>query len=204
MPRRITSLLAILSAIAVLAIASSLASADRLAFNNGTFRIVWAVVQFEGTGNVECPLTLEGTYHSIVVTKLFDSLIGHVTRAATAACGSGSLAILGETLPWHVRYSSFDGTLPEITQVSIRIVGMGMAIDPAGLVPTCRFTTEAAEPGMLQLVREASGTIVAAAWDPSFTIAESDPFFCLSQMSLVGTGEYMILGRTTRVDITLI
>jgi hypothetical protein len=67
----------------------------------------------------DCRLTLEGSLHARTMAKVAGSLIGYITRVRTGQCTVGT-TLLTETLPWHVRYESFSGTLPNITLLVVR------------------------------------------------------------------------------------
>ena len=133
MQRRSTLLLAALTAALLLAACVTSASANRLSFSERTFRITWAPMTFiyelaEGR-RANCNLTLEGSFHNSTFAKVPNSLIGYVTRAAIAPC---LVTVLRETLPWHVLYGSFSGTLPTISSIHIRIVGISMRVNEFG------------------------------------------------------------------------
>jgi len=114
--------LATLLAVSLFGIIVGNASANRLSINETRFRIVWNRLTFnEETAEARdvCPVTMEGSFHSGTIRKVLGALIGHVTRAAAGACTGGGLTILRETLPWHVTYEGFFGTLPRITGLLI-------------------------------------------------------------------------------------
>lgn len=117
----------------VLALACSSASAIRLALSEPTFRAVWTPARFVVSGfTINCSLTLEGSFHSTSIAKVERSLIGYVTRAAAGSCSTGTMSVLTETLPWHVQYGSFTGTLPNISTVTTRIIGMSVGLNFLG------------------------------------------------------------------------
>lgn len=112
-------LVAALVATASLASAIADASASRLSVTSELFRVTYSEMSFtteEGSSSTRCPVTLEGSFHSKTMTKTSALLVGYITRASAGTCTSGSITWLGETLPWHVRYESFRGTLPAITE----------------------------------------------------------------------------------------
>jgi len=119
--------LAGLAATLLMAFAVNSASANHLSVSSQNFRLVWTALTFfgEGTGSTEntiiCPVTLEGSFHSSTLAKVIGALIGHVTRATVVgtSCTGGRATILQETLPWHVTYEGFSGTLPRITAVRL-------------------------------------------------------------------------------------
>src|SRR5215218_2848212 len=123
MRNRSKLLLTGLCASIVLASAVSTASANRLSVNETGFTITWSALTFNAAGNtVACPVSLGGAFHNRTIAKVPRALIGRVTAARiNGACSGGTATILSETLPWHVQYSSFSGTLPRIATVVIRL-----------------------------------------------------------------------------------
>jgi hypothetical protein len=121
---------------------AALASANRLALSNQTFRIVWAEPEpltfgYPAIATVRCAVTMEGSFHSRTISKVSGAQIGYITRAIAAhPCeGAGEVWFLngterteneltGQTLPWRILYTSFSGTLPNITAVKVNILGM--------------------------------------------------------------------------------
>jgi hypothetical protein len=67
----------------------------------------------------DCHVTMEGSLHARTIAKVAGALLGYVTRVTIGQCSIGT-TVLTETLPWHVRYESFSGTLPNITLLVIR------------------------------------------------------------------------------------
>jgi len=145
----------------LLGAAISSAPATRLSLSGNSFRIAWdrnlpnaTDLTFLSTIGppVTCPVTLEGTFHSQTITKTANLLIGSVTRASvgtstgsTAACVSGSATILTASLPWHVQYSSFGGILPNITEITLRLINASFQINNGNV---CLFRTTSTEPGV--------------------------------------------------------
>ena len=56
-------------------------------------------------------------------SKGVGSLIGYITQAILRPCATGTASILRETLPWHVRYAGFSGSLPNITSLTVHAIG---------------------------------------------------------------------------------
>lgn len=126
------------------------ASANNLSVNSGTFRVTWARLTFNNTSGIIppmiCPVTLEGSFHRATTTKTRGSLIGYVTRASvsragstTGACEGASVTILTPSLPWHVTYEGFTGSLPRPTGIIILLRRMSLAFNAGGI--TCLFVT---------------------------------------------------------------
>jgi hypothetical protein len=153
-------ILAALSATMLLGIGVS--SATARSFEIGSwergFRIVWTALEFSnnvGLETVRCPVTLEGTFHRSTYAKVSGTLIGYVTRAIIrgerTSCTGGTARIFGESLPWHLQYSSFAGTLPDIESVTLVMLGAHFGAEPAGSGLTCNGRTEAGHPGVIQI-----------------------------------------------------
>lgn len=153
-----------LAAAMLLLVAVGSASASHLSTNETRFRIVWTSLEFvEPIFNtaVLCPTTLEGSFHSATIAKTAGLLIGAITRASVAppgGCRNGEATILTETLPWHVQYSSFKGTLPSITGIVQRMIGAAFRIHSTISGVTCLSTTEVRHPS--QGIAEIEGGVV--------------------------------------------
>ncbi len=178
-------LLAAVLTASLTALASSSASAIQLSLSEPTFRAVWTPARFTFSGiTVSCNVTLEGSFHRTTVAKVERSLIGHVTRATVASCSAGTMSVLTETLPWHVQYGSFTGTLPNISSVSLRLVGMAASWTFIGL--TCLGRTEAATPAGLIADRSEAGTLTSFRWDESLPIPLTGSGGCSSIRGRLG------------------
>jgi hypothetical protein len=204
MRRRIPWLCILFTMAVTIGSAAGTASAGRLSFSSRDFRIVWRFMQFrEASNSVQCPVTLEGSLHSSTVTKTFSSLIGYITRASTASasCINGRLTVLTETLPWHVRYSSFSGTLPNISGVEVRIVGLAFRIGYTFV--NCLIRSESIEPAVLRLNREAAG-VLTPSWNSTFQITQREVGCFSSPIELVESGVMTRLNSGAGVTLTLI
>jgi hypothetical protein len=153
-------LLAGMAATLLLSFAVGTASARRLAVDDQDFDIRWAPLSFIAGGTTTtCNVTLLGSFHSLTIAKTAGLLIGFIDHAAVNSCNAGAGAtVLTADLPWHVRYSSFAGILPNITSVTLHLVGAAFRVDPAGELPACLARTDATEPG--RAIAELSGTNV--------------------------------------------
>jgi len=141
-------LLAAAGATALLGALVSSASARNLSTSNQLIRMAWSTVTLTAAGgNCRCQLTLEGSMHARTTSKSIGSLIGYITSAILGPCPAGTGTILRETLPWHVTYSGFQGTLPEINSFITHAVGVSFRIrDTGGTICLARST--AAKPGI--------------------------------------------------------
>jgi hypothetical protein len=131
----------------LLSLAVATASARRLDLSEQKIFIRWPAFEFEaGLGAVRCPLTLSGSFHSKTLSKTSGQLIGYINRGvfAEAACTGGTFRTLPESLPWHIQYRSFAGTLPNITLVGLQIVGLRWLFLQLGV--SCLYIAQQAEP----------------------------------------------------------
>jgi hypothetical protein len=154
-------LLGALLAALVLAAAIGTAGAGRFSSSEQRFRITWASAELTGfTNNIRCRLTLEGSFHYRTFVKASEALLGHITGATIAhPCTNGEQwafngrevlagTTLANTLPWHLRYDSFTGTLPTINAIIVRIIGLRLLRESEflGVRLRCVYTTTTAEP----------------------------------------------------------
>jgi hypothetical protein len=159
--RLLTASLAVLS----LALAVGVASANRLSVDDQDFSIAINPVRFEsgGLGRVECPVTLGGSFHSGSFTKAARSLVGVISQPTInlPACVGGTLTILVEALPWHVRYESFAGRLPTISSVGLSWIGIALTIRFSTFGVTCLGRTTEAEPLAVSLTLDERGVVTS-------------------------------------------
>jgi hypothetical protein len=144
MRKRVSAVATALMATACLFASVGTASANRLSVNELTWRHTWTVITFSAAMNsIRCALTVEGSFHSAISRKVSGALSGFATRATLRACSGGSGTILNETLPWHVTYAGFTGTLPHISSVLNELIGAGITVQPSGsLKCVMRMTSE--------------------------------------------------------------
>jgi len=156
-------LCAVAGAVLVAAMCVPTASARQFNLSERDIRATFPTFEITGPiGSVRCPLTLEIRMHERRITKLVELLIGEVTAAALGVCPAGRAGIQVESLPWHVRYASFAGTLPNITSFTTKIVGMEWNITEPTFMLRCLIRTTAGEPVTLIFTRENSGALVQA------------------------------------------
>jgi hypothetical protein len=192
--------LVIAAATALLCALVGSASAGRLSISSQTGRATFRELKFTGGfGTTNCPITVEGSFHSRTIAKIANALIGYVTRAILGVCSQGAATILSETLPWHVRYSSFSGTLPAITSIVIRLLGLSFQIrEPVfGITCLARGTEVSSSVGTFN--REAGGALTTA------VSSGRVPTNCGTEGELTGTSSsFTVLGSATRITVTLI
>ena len=139
------------------------ASAGRLSTSGLGVNGTWTTVRFAGgIGTGECEVILNGAFHERSISKTRGTLSGFVTAANITRCARGGGTILRETLPWHVRYEGFAGTLPTITTIRASVVGLAFRIrEPTfGIECLSRSTTE--EPGTVNFNLNGSGVMTSA------------------------------------------
>jgi hypothetical protein len=201
-----TRRLLLASVLATVLLPSAMASASRLGLSANTFRIVSG--EGERPGFVICPLTLEGSFHSTTLLKVFRGLIGLITRAAMneERCNGGSGRYLAETLPWHLQYAGFAGTLPNISAIGTRVIGLGIVVTRLGV--TCLYRTTDATPGILIWNRELGGAIRSIRWGENERIPSTqvENELCRTMTTnLIGTSEIVTELESTRlITVTLI
>lgn len=200
-----------LTGITMMALAISSASARSLSISNQTFRAVWNPVTLAEPlgGTVSCPMTLEGSLHSRTIAKVSYALIGYITRALSgvpASCTGGEMTILQETLPWHVRYFGFSGTLPNIAAVMTLVSGGGIRIrGPNG---SCLITLRenTAEHGLVSLDRNVTTEqLTSAGFSGSITSNDACAFGLRVRFTFSGTSvRFSLLDSTALIFVRLI
>jgi hypothetical protein len=192
-------LLATLGASVLLGALVGNASARTFSTSSQTFRTAYRVFGFRGAfGEIKCGLTLEGSLHSRTIAKVRGTLIGLITRAELGTCILGTMTILAG-LPWHVRYDSFGGTLPNITFIKVRALFMTFRVREPLL--TCLATTTEEAPGIITFDREVATR--------ALTTSEFSGTGIETTCGRVGEFEssrdlVTVLGSSTRITVTLI
>lgn len=207
-------LLAIVVAAALLALGVATASANRLSVSNPGIRIVWARLSFGAPviGTIgTCAVTLEGTLHARTFVKVGGSLVGHITRAIVSRpCETGENAWFltraegrTETLPWHIRYDSFQSTLPRIASVRLQVVGLSTLVEVEGTF--CLYRSTAAAPSMSDLILT-EGTVsgVRALPEHAIPYGGAGEGLCPTSATFSGLGSMTLLGNTTPITLRLI
>jgi len=204
MSRRTRSALAAITAAAAMAIAVNTASANQIEITEAhMFRAVWTSLEFStSSGTVRCPVTLLGYFNSSTMGKTSGATVAEAVNAIPEArCTGGSITVLGETLPWHLNYASFTGTLPNITGLSMTVPNAGIRGTIAGL--TCLTATEASHPGRLTYGRVREGELT------ELTAAGSIPlrggFFCeaAGEATLSGRASVTFPDETSKISAIL-
>jgi hypothetical protein len=204
--RPITKVVVVALAVAVtMSMCVAQASARQLRVSSRMFEIVFSPLEFRMPfGTVRCPFTFLGEFHEVIITKVVHRLIGlirHVTPPApTEPCVGGTATALAETLPWHLTYEGFAGTLPNITSMTLLVVGAAFNVREAGLGITCLVLTSTTNPARLAAARNTVTGVVTGV-----TISGSIPAACGSSVGLSSPpGPLTNLARTASITVTLI
>lgn len=201
-----------LTAAIVLSAAVGSASANRLSVSEPRFRATWTALRLTAAeATIECPVTLEGSFHSATIRKVVGALVGHVSRASVRGstgagnCTNGSATIFQESLPWHLQYLGFTGTLPRPTAVRLWLVGARFRVDPSGALPPCNATTTRENPAVGDILTEANGLVTGLRALREFEIPlESGLCPFGGDGRFEGTGSVTRLGSAGNISIRLI
>jgi hypothetical protein len=201
-PRAIT---AILAASLMLAAATSTATARSLSFSNQNIRATWSSLEFNAGVTARCGVTLEGSFHSRTITKRLGTLIGAITRAVIDErnCTNGTGRARTETLPWHLTYEGFAGTLPNITTMLALISRFRLNIIAPGLCTADYGTATDNITGQANVAGREVTTLEPIAGRNTAT-RHSGSAFCPATGRFEGRGNVFLLNTTTRIRITLI
>jgi hypothetical protein len=192
-------LLAVAGATVLLGALVSTASARDVRSSSSTFRATFPRVRFSGGfGTIECAISLEGSFHVAIIEKVVGRLFGYITRAPIDGthCTGGSATILQASLPWHIRYASFSGTLPNFTSFNFSAVGAQFNLKEAVFGIEC-LASGGTITGAFN--REAGGILTSA------RIGGESPTSCGINGRLEGTSNSVTaLNSSTRLTLTLI
>jgi len=176
------SVLTVVAASLLLAGFVTAASARELSTTETRITATFARVEFTSPGGAtRCNLTASGSFHSRKVPKVLETLTGYITSASIGGCdpGTGSATVLTATLPWHVRYNGFAGSLPTIANIRAKLIGMAFRVrEPNGL--ECLTSSTTTSPATITFNVGALGAIT------SVDLAETVSCFFI-EASLRGT-----------------
>jgi len=131
--------------------------------SNQRIRGIFTSIEYHLPGvSTRCAITLEGSLHTRTMTKVLGTLIGYITREDLGACTAGTATVLTSTLPWHVKYSGFLGTLPEISSIITHVIGSAWRVREAEGI-ACLATSTTTEPVIVNYHRETAGRVLTAA-----------------------------------------
>ena len=193
-------LVAAVAAGLVLAIAASTASAGRLRVSPTDLRIIWPSLTFASAGGgLTCPVTMTGSFHSSTIAKT-TNLIGHVTSAAAGTCQDAdhSMVFLDETLPWHLSYHGFTGTLPLILTLLVRMGGVSVQVSGEGIF--CLFNTTSEPLRTYWELSTRTGQLGGSLFEEGNEIDLDDEFLC----GVGGDGTFVGAARITSTSGALV
>lgn len=156
MPHRTKVAITGLTAALFMMLAVDLASASRLSISNRNLtRAYLPSLRFGAFGitAADCAVTLDGSFHSATLAKVNRALIGHISLASVGTCVTGSATVLRETLPWHLQYGGFLGSLPTPRPI-VRTIGISFRLSSGCLA---RSTEEAPSRGINEPTYEGGG-----------------------------------------------
>lgn len=192
-------LVAVTSAVAVLLVLASSASAGRISASEQRLRATFTRMDFSGAlGTIECEAVIDITLHSRVITKTAGSLIGYVTAGNVNRCSRGGATVLRETLPWHIQYTSFSGTLPNISTIRVGILGFALRVREPTFGITCLFFSGAAQPVIMDLSGSGTGALLSGTFGGQIDTS------CGVRGTVGGTSSSLTNGGGTRITVTLI
>ncbi|HMJ02233.1 MAG TPA: hypothetical protein VK506_04785 [Conexibacter sp.] len=171
------SKLAIAAFVAALMLVSASASATRLSLDDQDFAVQWDpfITYFnDEVFGLACSASAAGRFHEAVLQKVAQGLVGSITEAAGSIGGCRTLlSVLAESLPWHMTYESFTGTLPAIGSVAFLLIGASFVTGTGGGF-TCLARSTSTEPIRLIATIGAGGVITELRLDETRTIDPID------------------------------
>lgn len=202
MDYRLRGLLAALGAAGALALCVGAASATSIAFSSTGIRFTFPEFEVRGpSATVSCPVTMEGSFHARTISKTANGLIGLITRAAvgTEACTGGRITALAT--PWHIQYSSFQGTLPAIRSIEMKLVEAGFLIEILAL--SCLYKTTPSTPGRIvaEVVSEVIGPVE---WTEANIPLWVGSGLCPGEVRFGSGGRATVLGGREAVGVRLV
>jgi len=180
--------LALLSVVVTLLLTTSIAGAAALSVNTTTFRVAFTSLSFAtGIVTIRCAVTLNGVIdrdiektRGLVVGAIIGGTLGR-------SCTEGSATLLRETLPWDLSYSSFTGTLPNITSVNLTSTRLGAQLSAFGV--TCLYASTEAALSRVSINLSGSGQVTGLRMDESASIPKRSGIeWCPAAISMQGTG----------------
>jgi hypothetical protein len=199
-------LVAVVTATALLAVGVGGASARRLSISSQTWKVSFTRFEwYSGFVRIRCPVTLEGSMHARTFAKVAGSLVGYVTSATKGTCTLNEATVLTETLPWHVRYSAFNGFLPAISQLALNVIGVSIRGREAANELTCLSQPSTAErPVRLTFPREARGAFTEPVVSGEVITGAECAGFIGRYSNGEGTAAVTAQGSSSRITLTLI
>lgn len=215
---------ALTSLIAAIALTAALgtATANRLRISEQEIEAIWQPLTFTtgGSVNVRCNVTLLGRLHSSTIIKAEGSLIGYVNHVRVQRPCTGGTAwayngeevnealggTLGNSLPWHIVFDGFGGSLPNISTINIWFLGARFLTRATilGITLLCSYGTSGTQP-FEAIAIVGSGVITQLAANSTAAIgrtAESNRL--CPAINFSGTGTVTNLAGTSSITVTLV
>jgi hypothetical protein len=201
----------LVAALLFTAVAAETAAARRIELTSPLIRAVWETGMRINAPGVRCNVTLEGSFHEpFVISKVSGALIGYITRARVEHTGcTGDFWFLNgteiavQTLPWHIRYDSFEGSLPGITGIRLQIIGL--SVYTRNGLNECLYSSTTARPAYARLTINTSLKIreinPVGSSIPLNTLISG---LCEAQTGWEGVGSFTVLGGTAQIGVRLI
>jgi hypothetical protein len=161
-----------------LAVGAGVAAAETIEMPYGElgFTAKWASFEGEAFGTtIRCPVTLEGSFQEPGIQTATGTPVGTVNEARFGACTGGTATAAAGSLPWHVKFSSFTGLLPNIASVKMNVTDAAIATVVIGL--RCTIRASEAEP-LRWNTTLVSHEAVATEVDPATVIRNEGESFC--------------------------
>jgi hypothetical protein len=207
-------------AMAVIVATASARNIELAEAEDQRFRATWTPLEFTSIGGlirIRCNITLRGSFHYRTHAKT-RSLIGYVTSAAvTRPCTGGEMFILNGTerlpggttpatsLPWHIQYDSFTGTLPRITGMRVALINFSFLLIAGG--NQCLYRSTNTEPlfGILNITT-ATGVASSLTADNNSSIPLSATLagICPATFRFAGTTSSLTDGGGGTIVVRLI
>jgi hypothetical protein len=211
MQKRVKITLLVLTAALALAAAVGNATARRIEVSEQRILVLFRALSFAsgGTTQVVCDVNIEGSFHSRTLSKVSGQLVGYITEASVhRPCPTNTAFILNgverlpdgstapNSLPWHIRYKSFEGILPNIESIDLQLVNAAFLVRILNLI-NCLYRSTAASPMVGLAIRENGtaghpvGQVIGLLAKPEFTIPISpgQSESCPAAGELKGTGQ---------------
>jgi hypothetical protein len=113
------------------------------------------------------------------------------------------MTIHSESLPWHLTYESFAGTLPNITEITLLLTGMFFEINNGAA--TCSARTEPRNnAAFISGIDPTTRKITTLLADPTRRIPLTGGLCALTTLFWEGSGTVTQLGTTTGITVALI
>ena len=115
------------------------------------------------------------------------------------------MTIHQESLPWHVTYAGFTGTLPEIRTLILLLHGIAFTVELTSLGVSCEFGISSDNPrGTAALGAGGVITGLNTAHETAQVTKSGGSLFCPGRESFIGNASITLLGNTAAISVRLI